>query len=145
MKTFTLLFTLATLFAACETVEPPPGGSTQDDDKLYIFDTEINSDMGSEAAGLSCENESYPDSAWTIAVQMRGSQAGLQSVEIIVQEEGYFDYAFVHDWFGTSYTDTIYGTGYFDADTAYLNYQYQPMNDDGSLYGEPHDVEIHSL
>lgn len=140
------MFAITLLMAACEQTEIPPTTSPSDDDVTYSFDTEIISNTGGNEDGIfSALNESYPDSTFTVSVRMRGSAAATAIIKITAEVEGNFDYAFVYDWFGTSYTDTIYGTGYFDADTAYMHYTYQPMDDDGNLYSEPKEVEIHSL
>jgi hypothetical protein len=146
MKTYTILLSLVILFAACEKNEIPPTTSPSDDDMVYSFDTEIYSEFSGIESGIySCINESYPNAEWTIRVQMRGSAASTEIVEFTTAEEGFITYAFTHEWFIGDNTDTIIGTGYFDADTAYLNYTYQQINEDGILYGEPIEVNIHSL
>lgn len=146
MKTLiTLLFAAAAL-ASCDQTEIPPTVSSQDDDVYYQFDGVLTD---STFAGLETtfdnqiifDNPSFPDSAFTVRITKAGDyNSHNETLVFTVPVEGEFVFNINYDWFLGGRTDSIWGSGYFDADTAYIDYQYE-----GLTSGEYGSVHVHSL
>ncbi len=149
MRTTFTLIAFAFLFAACETVTPPPTTGSQDDDKDYFFDLSASiddstgADFTDDDITLHLVNNSYPDSAWTawFSYFYCTFDQGVTS-DVIIETDGNFTINFTEERSGE--VDTIYGSGYFDEDTLYMNYHYERLDVPvGTYYGG--DVSIHSL
>lgn len=143
----TILYSLIALisFASCEKNDIPPNDPFIPD-TVYEFNIRMIESADVDSLDMlinvheGFNNSSFPDAPWTITFGSFLSNSPInQSIAFPIDNIGDFDFAFTYEW-QTGTTDSIYGSGYIDADTFYMHYTYIDIE-----AGYTGDVEIHSL
>ncbi len=157
MKTFILVFATLIAFASCKKEEgcveiagytPDPNIEVPDclqESDIYTltdgFDIAIIQDgFANDSTVLGYECFSFPASNdWALTFYNFVGSSNANKVYNLWDGTGAFDFNFVQTWTnGTQ--DTIYGSGYFDLDTFYVNYDYINL-EDNTIFGS---VNMHS-
>lgn len=146
MKNLTLITAILIFLASCTEHEVPPTTSTSDDDITYLYDSVFIStdyDGGEEmVTGAGVYNYNPEESEYTIWIlKFYGSDAWQEYYKFTVPAIGNFSFDSTYTTVLGSTNDSVFITGYFDADTMYMQYYFERI-DFPSYNG---NVELHSF